>query len=136
MKKSEMPWTVEPEKVSKPEPRPGMVWVTRTSEGRRYIGQGIADLTLACKTLGTEKVVALANRALGIEEKVEVQPLLKSGKYAEAQAVALAWKPEEKKTRAPKAAPTVTVKADGKGKVSTESLLAALEAAGIKVVTA
>lgn len=133
MKRSEMKWAVEPSDLKRPEARPGMVWVERSSEGRRYIGQGIGSLTEACKTLGEGKVIALANRALGIEEKAEVQPLLKSGKYAEAQTVVLNWKPEAVATRQPRKAPEV--KLASKKTYSAEEVAAALAAAGIKLVT-
>jgi hypothetical protein len=129
MKKNEMPWIVEAPKT--PAPRPGMNWVTRTSEGRRYVGQGIASLTEAVKTLGVEKVTALANRALGIEEKAEISALLKSGKYAAAQETVFKWVPEAKRTRQPRPAPEVTVKAGKDGKVSLEALKAELAAKGI-----
>lgn len=135
MKRSEMPEMAA--KVARPTARVGMIWVERATQGKRYVGHGIdpKQFDAAVKLLGAEKVSALANRALGIEEKELISALVKSGKNTEAQEKVYGWKPEAVKTRQPRTAPTVTVP-EGKKTFTHAEVMKMLADGGIKAVTA
>lgn len=129
MKKSELPFLVPD--VPLPTAKDGWTWQVQSSGGKRFYAPAVAtDAALA--SLGIDKVRKLVNRALGIEVKEDVRPLIKAGKDAEAQSAAFAFDPLAVRTRTRKPV-EVSIKADKKGNVSAEQLMAALSAAGIKV---
>ena len=132
-KRDELPHMAE--KLTRPAARPGMQWVARKTNGRQYVGHAIdpKQWDAAVKLLGAEKISALANRALGIEEKEVISAEVKSGKWESAQRKAYDWKPEAVKTRQPRKAPTLEMKVGKDGKLTLAELLDAARAAGIEV---